>query len=298
MSGDRCAVTGWILAAVVLAAVPVPLAAQGGPPASDIYLAPLTWVDGVPRVGHPRNITARRGYDNQPAFTPDGRAILYTSIREDGQADVYRYLIGPGDTEPVIGTAPESEYSPTVMPDGDGISVIRVEADSTQRLWAFYHDERPPAPLSDLRPVGYYTWLDGGRLAFFVLTDPFTLQLTDTSGAPPVILAGDIGRTVARVPGQNLAGFVQRAGDTLWLATADPETHQVARLVQLPGTDFFAWMPDGSAVAGQDGRVLRWRSGAGGWNEIADLAAHGIRGITRMAVSADGNYLAIVASAP
>src|SRR5258708_16942898 len=44
-------------------------------------------------VGVPVNVTARPGYDNQPFFLPNGRAFLYTSIREDSQADIYRYDI-------------------------------------------------------------------------------------------------------------------------------------------------------------------------------------------------------------
>src|SRR4051812_38049645 len=65
--------------------------AQSGPPGTDIFLAPLSVSGAKTTVGTPVNITARAGYDNQPSFTPDGRSILFTSIRAGGQSDIYRY---------------------------------------------------------------------------------------------------------------------------------------------------------------------------------------------------------------
>src|SRR5437870_10330194 len=105
------------------------------PPGTDIYVASLTRAAGGLEVGEPLNVTARPGYDNQPAFSPDGKTLYYTSYR-GGQSDIFRYELGSRTTAQVTAT-PESEYSPTVMSDGKHLSVIRVERDSTQRLWAF-----------------------------------------------------------------------------------------------------------------------------------------------------------------
>ena len=147
------------------------------PPATDIYLAPLSIRDdGRPVVGTPVNITNRPGYDNQPSFTPDSRAILFTSIREDGQSDIYRYDIASKAIARVTST-PESEYSATVMPGGQRFSVIRVEHDSTQRLWSFALDGSDPQllVLAALKPVGYHAWIDPNNLALFVLGNPNAL---------------------------------------------------------------------------------------------------------------------------
>src|SRR5438105_9848730 len=91
-------------------------AQPGRPPADpEIYLLPLS-VDGAKiSVGKPVNITNHPGYDNQPAFSPNGREIFYTSTREDSQADIYRYNIASRKSERLTNTAPESEYSATVM---------------------------------------------------------------------------------------------------------------------------------------------------------------------------------------
>ncbi len=107
------------------------------------------------KFGQPVKITNSVGYNNQPAFLPDGSEILYTSIR-DKQADIYRYNIRSGSATQITNT-PESEFSPTLMPGGKFISVVRVEADGTQRLWKFpLAGGTPSLILEKIQPVGYH----------------------------------------------------------------------------------------------------------------------------------------------
>src|SRR5258707_11804345 len=167
-----------ILSAATLAQAPSPTPA---PPATDIFVIDLTTTPGGKlKLGQPVKITSWAGYNNQPAFMPDGQSILYTSIR-DKQADIYRYDIHSGATTQITKT-PESEYSPTLMPDGKSISVVRVEADNTQRLWKFpLADGAPPSLiLEKINPVGYQLWIDDHTLALFILGKPNTLQIVDT----------------------------------------------------------------------------------------------------------------------
>src|SRR5437868_2850144 len=105
-------------------------------PETDLWLFKITTEDKKLVLGEGKNITSRKGYDNQPFFTPDGKQILYVSIREDKQADVYRYDLGKAQSFQLTKTK-ESEYSPNYTPDGKSISCVVVEADSTQRLWLY-----------------------------------------------------------------------------------------------------------------------------------------------------------------
>ena len=99
---------------------------------------------------------------------------------------------------------PESEYSPTVTPDGAHISVIRVEADGTQRLWRFTLDGgAPELVLAGVKPVGYHAWADDHTLVLFVLGSPATLQLADTSAGDAEILVTGINRSIQRIPGRH-----------------------------------------------------------------------------------------------
>src|SRR3954468_14136326 len=169
-------------ARVVALAALVPLAAVRAQavPSTDVYLAPLIINGATISLGTPVNITDRTGYDNQPVFTPDGRAILYTSIR-DGQADIYRYDVASKMTTRLTSTS-ESEYSATPMPGGQRFSVIRVEKDSTQRLWSFdWQGGDPKLVLEAVKPVGYHTWIDSTTLALFVLGQPNALVVASTA---------------------------------------------------------------------------------------------------------------------
>lgn len=278
---------------VMLLVCVAPLAAQTG---SDIYLVRMERFAGGVRLGRPANITERPGYDNQPAFLPDGTALLYTSIREDGQADTYRYDLGSREIARLTRT-PESEYSPTMAPDGRRISVVRVERDSVQRLWAFEPESGAfEVLLPGLAPVGYYAWIDTATVAAFVLGSPPTLQVAPLQG-DAWVAARDIGRTVAAVAGG--VSFVQRDGDSLWIVRRPLERDTVERLALAPEHDFFTWTPDGALLAASGHRILMVRPGTEpAWQPIADFtgAPHGP--ITRLAVSPRGDWLAFVAAEP
>ena len=275
-------------------------AAAAGPPATDIYLADLRVVQGRVSVGAPVNVTNRPGYDNQPFFLSDGRAFLYTSIREDSQADIYRYDIAQKSSTQVTRTR-ESEYSPTLLPDGSGFSVVRVEADSTQRLWAFDLDgAHPRLVLDSIKPVGYHAWADGHTLVLFVLGTPATLQIADAAkpGARGEVVATDIGRSLQRVPGRASVTFLQRdsvAGP--WFEELDTRSHRVTRLVKPPeAADFFAWTSGGMVLTASGTKLYQWDPAhAAAWEEVADFAAVGLTNLTRLAVSPRGDRLAIVA---
>ena len=278
---------------------PAPRAAQG-PPGTDIWLADLTLRDGRVTLGTPVNVTARAGYDNQPAFLPDGSGLLYTRIGADAQADVWRYDFATRSAHAIIST-PESEYSPTPIPGG-GISVVRVEKDSTQRLWRFDADGSNPALLLErLKPVGYHAWTGERTLALFVLGSPNALVLATAGGDRADTVARDIGRSPQSVPGRHAATFVQHVDSTeSWLAEVDGETHAVRRLVRLPrGADFHAWTPGGLVLTSDGATLYQWDSHAAGpWVPVADLSALGLREVTRLAVSPGGDRLALVARDP
>src|SRR4051812_25882185 len=117
-------------AALICSLVLAASAGAQGASNPEIYLLPLTVRGSNVMVGKPANITNRAGYDNQPSFTSDGRELYFTSVREDEQADIYKYHLEAKTTERITKTAPESEYSAAQLPYPKNFSVIRVEKDS------------------------------------------------------------------------------------------------------------------------------------------------------------------------
>jgi len=286
-----------------VAPIGAPLGAQGRP-STDVYVVPIREAGATLTVGAPRNLTHRIGYDNQPSFTAKGDAVLYTSTRDDGQADIWKVPVKGGDPVRVTNT-PESEYSATVTPDGKYFSVIRVERDSTQRLWKFPLDGAgdPELVLRDVKPVGYHLWASDHQLVLFVLGGALgtpagnasTLQLADDRTGASRVVGARIGRALSKVPGRDVVTFQQLVRDSAsWITELDVRTGATKRLMSPPpGADYHVWTPGGLLLAAAGTKLYLWSNGA--WDVAADLGAYGVKNISRLAVSPKGDWLAFVA---
>src|SRR5437867_11603421 len=270
------------------------------PAFSDIFIVDGKSERGGMRCGPPIKITAFAGYNNQPFFLPDGRSILYTSFR-DKQADIYRYDLQGGATRQVTNT-PESEYSPTLMPDGKNISVVRVEADGTQRLWKFpLAGGVPSLILEKTRPVGYHFWIDNHTLALFILGangKPNTLQIVDVATEKAEVIVDNPGRILRRVPHQKKFSFVHKIADQEWSIKAFVLRARTSAslIATLPGVEDYAWLPSGTLLMAKDSKLFAVVPLTGKtWTEVADFSAASLKGITRIAVNANGDRIALVA---
>src|SRR2546421_3066722 len=235
---------------------------------SDIFLVDVKNERSGMQFGQPVKITTFAGYNNQPSFLLDGRSILYTSIR-DKQADVYRYDVRSGATSQITNT-PESEYSPTLMPDGKFISVVRVEADGTQRLWKFpLAGGLPSLILENIKPVGYHLWVDNDTLALFVLGKPNTLQLVDLRSGKAEVIADNPGRILRRVPHENKFSFVHKVSDQEWLIkTFDLKTRSIATYIKtFTGVEDYAWTPAGVLLMANGSKLLARKKSDFVWEE-------------------------------
>lgn len=267
----------------------------GAQPSTDVYFH---------RFGQPSvfNITNRAGYDNQPAWDGNGR-ILYTR-QYRGQTDIAQLDFETSSQGNLFST-PESEYSAAPSPDGKSISVIRVERDSTQRLWRFPRDGgEPSVVLRDIKPVGYFAWLDTTTLALFVLGNPNRLQIADTRTGVGRVVTTNIGRSLQRVPGSRRASYLHRVDNTWVLETVDPTPLAGGRFdidtigVMPDSADFVSWRSATELYTGAGSRILRMRLPDRTWTLVVDLADQGIRRISRLAIAPDGRRIAFVADEP
>jgi hypothetical protein len=273
-------------------------AASAQVPGTDIYLVPL--VDGaIDRSATPVNATARPGYDNQPGFLQDSSGFRYTVIDSTGQADVWLFDLATGDRRNLTANA-TSEYSATPMHGDERFSVVRVEPDSTQRLWSFAPDGGDPQLLfEDLAPVGYHAWGREGEIALFILGSPHALHRARLGTPGSQRIAGDIGRCLQAIPGEDAWSFPLATEGAGWSITRlDRVSGDLTAIAPapLPEVQDYCWTPDGQLWSSDGQAVLGW-SGAG-WTRLRDFAPEGISGITRMAVSPDGRWLALVADDP
>ena len=150
--------------------------AQATMPNTDIYLANLNNINGKITVSDTENITHRPGYDNQPYFLPSLQGLAYVSYRKNAKIILYMFG-GVKDFELFDSISGTDVYSPEVIPfnlnngfrhnaytddphwDENNLqtkflfSVVRVEKDSTQRIWILGED-KPLIP--EVKRVGYY----------------------------------------------------------------------------------------------------------------------------------------------
>lgn len=266
---------------------------------TDVLIADLAFSpQGTPSIGTPTNLTQRPDYDNQPQFVPDGSGFWYTiNDPQNDQADIWRYDFATAGVTRVTMSSPESEYSATPLPDGSGISVIRVEADSTQRLWRFDLDGANGAViLPNVEPVGYHAWVDESTLVLFVLGDPATLQRADIQTGLTEVITRNIGRSIQRIPGSDDVSYAQVHEDgtatIMRLPSERTSPEQIAEAVS--GGDFHAWAPNGSLLMASGSVVYAWSLSLDEWMPIADFSDLNIS-ISRLAISPDGTQIAMVA---
>jgi Tol biopolymer transport system component len=298
------------------------------PPATDIYLVPLSGGLASMKAAKPTAVSNAAGYDNQPGFSPDGARILFAGNRDGKQIDIYAFDRPTGKSTQLTQT-PENENSPTNVPAGAGpagsFSVVQSEFDKSgarpaspiQRLWRFNSEGKSPQLiLADINPVGYHAWMSADSLVLFVLGaqgKPATLQIASVKTGKAEIVADGPGRSLHRIPGTQLASFVQReASSDYWIKQLDIATKKIEPLVKtVEGSSDrdMAWMPDGKTILMSSGtKVFAWtrlpsealakEGGDKGWTEVFDGAPHQLGAITRLSVSPKGDAVAIVVAEP
>ncbi len=259
-------------------------------PSTDVFLVSLSRGPAGWSVGVPANVSRRVGYDNQPAFAADARALFFTRIGDDAQADIWRSDFGTGRTEPVRRTS-ESEYSAAPTRAGDALTVVRVEADSTQRLWRLPIGAGTPTVLvPDVKPVGYFTFPTDSTVAMFVLGSPATLQVATLGRAGARTYARDIGRSLHTIPGTSHVSFVQKGGERWFIVRLDPVSGEQDTLIStLPRREDYAWLDSATIVMGDGAKLFTHSVGSAAgdaaWKELADFGFANLSDITRLAVS-------------
>lgn len=271
-----------------------------GPVQPDIYLAELSVFDGLHYLGPLQNITNRTySYDDQPMFTPDGRSLLYVTeygYGERVQTEIHRYYLS-SRRETRITRTDESEYWPTPVPGDRAFSAVRVEADSTQRIWRFTMEGMDGEMLfRDLNAVGYHAWGNETTVLIYVFGEPPTVRIADLTTGESEVVASGVGRSLNRIPNRNAWSFVERvSADEAWINEVNIGTHEVRRLIAaVRGGEFHAWTPDGVLLMALGSRIYQWDPEVDrDWRRVADVADMGIT-VSRIAVSPDGSMMAIV----
>ncbi len=262
-------------------------------PETDIFLSTISKTKTGLQFSTPENITNRPGYDNQPSFTPDGKNILFVAIADTTQSDVYTYSLLSKKITQVTHTH-VSEYSPTLNEKTNLYTVVRVDADSGQRL---YHlSAKNPATVSVIPnsdSVGYYCELNDSMIAMFILGPANTLQVLNTKTGERKLIASDIGRCFRLSANNKRMYFVIKGNDVEWfIYSMDCKTLETERVAPtLSGSEDYTLLADDKIIMGKDAQLFILENNS--WKKLADFSAT-IHSFYRIAVNRDGTLLALV----
>ena len=241
-------------------------------------------------------VTDRDGYDNQPYFVDPDR-IVFSSIREGEQSDIFRYTISEDRLERLTET-PESEYSPKLTPEGDALTVVRVEMDGvSQHLYRYSLDgDSPERLLPDVDDIGYYAWAGPQRVALFRVGDPSSLHLADLETGELRHVQDRIGPIIQSIPGTEVVSFVDQSDPERWvLKRLDGATGEVTSVAELPsGALEHVWMSDATVLIGHEGTLYRSsRDPEEPWHPLMALDEL-VGPFSRLALAPSGFRLAVV----
>jgi hypothetical protein len=267
-------------------------------PVSNIWLFQTTPSASGWTLSNPQFLTGfnTQGYNNQPFFADDER--LWITVQHGDQTDIHELNLAHKTHTPLVETLGTSEYSAGSAPDVYTLTVVRVETDGTQRLWAFPLDGGTPEPLfPHIEGVGYYAWLPDGAAALFIVGEEeasHTLVLAKRDPTPTERVSAHIGRCLRTLPDGKLV-FVHKATEQTWfLKTYEPASKRFQILGVMPGgVEDFVLLPDNGFLCAEGSRLLLLTPDKT-WKPVADVASYGILHVSRMAMNGQWK-LALVA---
>ena len=269
-----------------------------GLPQTDLWLASINSDSSGLVIGEPEKINISVGYNNQPHFSVDGVFVYYTREMpgEDGvaQTDIAAFNLETRATTMVAQTA-LSEYSPTPVPGRNALSVIQVEPDERQRLWAInISNGEMDLLLPDVEPVGYHAWYTDHKVAMFILGESFTLHTSELGVNGSVEIADNIGRTIRKHPETSEILFVDKNSVPWQIAAFSPAENRVRSIMPLfPAGEDFTVDNNGNYWTGNGSRLYRRSGDDKRWELMADFSAIGIRNISRLAVDSTHSKIVI-----
>ena len=274
-----------------------------GQAGSEIYLFNMKVKNGQVVLSGGVNITNHKGYDNQPFFHPSEPIIYYSSFNDSGRSDIRYFDYKKKTTVDFIITTDYREYSPTVRPDGQWVSLIiqKPNGDQDLGMYPVLKNKKPMILINDLK-IGYHAWVDNSKLLLFVLEDSIrhTLHYYNLSAKEDTVLAENIGRSLHRIPDQNAMSFIQKISDSVSIVKRfDPVTLSITTLIAtVKGSDHIAWLKNNTILTSSGDQIFYYQlNREAPWQPViveGDISM--LKGVTRMAVNADNTKLAVVVS--
>ena len=270
-------------------------------PETDIWLFKIEKKEGKYSYANPLNITNTPGYDNQPIFSKDNKAIYYVTIKETNQAEIYSYHISNKARVRITHT-PESEYSPTLNSENDLMSCVVVLLDSSQQIYN-YDLTGKVAPMalskgiSNTDSVGYFTWLNKDSILYYKLTEPHSLRAWDIITNKDVWICNNPTRSFKKI--RNTSHFIYAIKDSVetQFRIYNPTLRESKLYASYPSlNEDFIWHPELGLIKSENADLMFYNNQTGKWDVLFSFSNLGIKKITRFVFDSKTKQLAIVSN--
>lgn len=248
---------------------------------SEIYYADY---DGA----NARRVTATRSLSITPAWSPDGKAIAYTSYRTGFQDILVSYIYEGRLSTPAAGTSDKQNYLPVWAPDGSKLAFTS-NRDGNPEIYVVNRDgsgmrRLTNHPSIDVTP----TWSPTGNQVAFT---------SDRSGTPQIYIMNADGSGVRRIAGEwsdratwspapfNEIAYAARSGGGYDIRVYSFSTGETVQLTNGIGSSE-------SPAFSPNGRHIAFTSTRAGKEQIFTIARDGkdLRQITRDGVNRYPNW--------
>lgn len=238
------------------------------------------------------NISNIEGYDNRPSFFGD-TTFLFSSTR-DNQTKIASFDIKENTSNWVSNPSDGSEYSLLKIPREDAISAIRLDTDGLQRLYTYDLKSDESKELLEGLKVGYDVWYSTDIIVGTVLLDD-RMDLV-VSNLINHTIQRNVGRSLHKIPNTDLISYISKEGGTKRVKSLNPLSGATQALISLPDmSKDLCRLPDGKLVTASDAVLLTCNPFKDqGWKQVHRFTDISFYGISRIVISPNGNYLALI----
>jgi len=267
-------------------------------PNTDIMLFDYATDDGEVALSNPQLLTHFNsdGYNNQPSFFDDDLLYISSNYKGDANTEIFSLDLNRSKLTRVTKTT-QSEYSPTLMPDGKHFSVIRQKNTDPmdQHLWQYPIDQsgEGKAIIDDLTNVGYHCWIGPYKVIMFLVGDPHQMVEYNIADGKQEIIARDIGRSLHRRG--NVLYYLEKVSRKFWYIKAYNFVYNTVEVVtqSLREKEDFAITDDGTFIMSSGAFLFAYSPDKDKtWRKVVDFKEYGMSNVSRIALTS--NKMAMV----
>jgi hypothetical protein len=267
---------------------------------TEVWVGDISRANGRLSITNLRNVSNHPGYDNQPAFFPDGESLLYSSevggLAETGLGiQPVRYFLATGESVPLTRAR---GFSPTPAPDGKAFMTLREGT-----VWLHALDGTPKKSLlPQVSTAGYFARIDEDRWVLFMNEKDRSIAIWDASRRTRSDVVHGAITAPYKAPWPNSVTFVVDDEDVKTIIRLDlhddgGSAHRPIGTIPFPTGGNHVWTSHGTLLIASGNKIYEWNPDLPDlWPVLYEFSEPDLQGITRIALSPREDRIALVST--